>query len=1438
MTCLEIQDMLSDYLFDLLSPDERRCLESHLHKCQKCGEALEELKRSFSMLECWEDREPPSALRATTISALTEKKDPWVSRWIPRLRYAFGFIAVAYMVATGATISLQRFLPMEDQQTLFSAPSVLYPDAPASFRIVVQTLRGEHPVKGARVEVEMKNSDTGKTVRLFSGITDRQGTVEPRLTVPSLPEGSYTLTVTSRSLRGRNIIHSKVSMEQYCRILLSTDRPVYQPDQTIHIRSLAVLEGNRKCPEGGTAVFEVEDPKGNKVYRKTEQIKAFGVASTDFVLAREINLGNYHIRATIGKDKAERVVEVKRYVLPKFRIAFEPSRKLYKPGETITGTVRCAYFFGKPVQKGQVSIELSTFDVAFHTITSLQGKTDNDGEFRPAITIPSYMAGQPLEKGKGLLKCDIAITDSAGHKERITEMLHVAENADTDSTAPDGGKKLPITIDIIPERKSPISGIEQRIFVITTLPGGSSPLSCDVTLDTSEKVLHGTTDRFGIAEFPVTLGKRRYKLKAEARKGRDCSGSAEITINTADASDGLLLRTDSALYTVGKQLKASVFSEEPGGTVYIDLLRNGQTLLTKSVSLSGGRGELNFDLADDCAGTLTIDAYRIHGALSDSLSGTTVRDRRTVIVLPSKDLIVAAKADRKSYRPGDRAHIGFLVRDDTGVPVQAAIGVNIVDESVFALAERHPGLEKIYFALEREIMEPRAEVCTHNKSLTVEKITKAPQVDITTQRAAEVLLTTLPQEKSLQILSSLWDTEERYRRIKDQLGRAVNSMLLILPFVLCALVFFITCGSMKSKGEITETEGFSITRKFMLILLGFSLIGVGLTPMNLDSILSAENIILCLRYLPVYSWLLLPILMMVSALRRQLDYRWSVAFMLSLALVMLVFKVMAVQIYADMAGCHFTDIPEPIWFILIASVTSLLIAIGWSLGRMSKWWIGLLISILSLALLGCLFLGGSPAPLPVWIIAQVAGNAILLCIHPQWSPLGSKRRDYGLLTVSLLLFGFSSMAPVLIQDMFYVNSQTGVLQLLQIVCTIAFFAILLKVNNTDLTLKFSILITASLLVLGAAASAPDIIQSIQLRYYNVCKSNVRNMGTAFEMYSCDNQGRYPHSLSKLTPNYLRSLPTCPAAGRVTYSYVYTEVPDCYTVWCNCHCHMSRIPEYDAVQGLFEDGGGDGNHESDMRMIGSLEGGGLRGEQNYGGTQTFEPRKVQGSLSSVPDPRVRQFFPETLYWNPLIITDEKGKAEIEVPIADSITTWRLAATASTKEGIIGSVTNPLAVFQDFFIEPDMPEHLTRGDTITVPVAVYNYLPRPQTISVSLKSADWCETTGPTSKSVNLGASDVRAVRFTIRAKRVGDFRFTVEGRSSERADAVSKPIRVDPEGKETEVTQNGKMETKAACTITIPSDSVPGGSTVLVKVYPGMTTQIVDGLEGMLQMPYG
>ncbi|MDQ7825482.1 MAG: hypothetical protein RDV48_21970 [Candidatus Eremiobacteraeota bacterium] len=89
-----------------------------------------------------------------------------------------------------------------------------------------------------------------------------------------------------------------------------------------------------------------------------------------------------------------------------------------------------------------------------------------------------------------------------------------------------------------------------------------------------------------------------------------------------------------------------------------------------------------------------------------------------------------------------------------------------------------------------------------------------------------------------------------------------------------------------------------------------------------------------------------------------------------------------------------------------------------------------------------------------------------------------------------------------------------------------------------------------------------------------CKSNLKNLGTAMEMYSTDNEGRYPKTISKITPDYLKTLPTCPASGTMTYCYIYTAVPDVYTMWCNSTAHVrvsgkANYPQYDAVQGLIE-----------------------------------------------------------------------------------------------------------------------------------------------------------------------------------------------------------------------------------------------------------------------------
>ena len=70
--------------------------------------------------------------------------------------------------------------------------------------------------------------------------------------------------------------------------------------------------------------------------------------------------------------------------------------------------------------------------------------------------------------------------------------------------------------------------------------------------------------------------------------------------------------------------------------------------------------------------------------------------------------------------------------------------------------------------------------------------------------------------------------------------------------------------------------------------------------------------------------------------------------------------------------------------------------------------------------------------------------------------------------------------------------------------------------------------------------------------------------------------------------------------------------------------------------------------------------------------------------------------------------------LDIDLADSITTWRLTASAVTADGRLGATECRLKVFQPFFVDLNLPVALTRGDEVAVPVVVYNYLDKPQTV----------------------------------------------------------------------------------------------------------------------------
>lgn len=109
-----------------------------------------------------------------------------------------------------------------------------------------------------------------------------------------------------------------------------------------------------------------------------------------------------------------------------------------------------------------------------------------------------------------------------------------------------------------------------------------------------------------------------------------------------------------------------------------------------------------------------------------------------------------------------------------------------------------------------------------------------------------------------------------------------------------------------------------------------------------------------------------------------------------------------------------------------------------------------------------------------------------------------------------------------------------------------------------------ILLIGLLLLFGAKAMiVPGFIKAPAQGHLTACKSNLKSIATACEMYASDNGGRYPISLQELCAGrYLKVIPTCPEAGADTYqNYVATTVPDNFSVSCCGNYHAKAYTGY-------------------------------------------------------------------------------------------------------------------------------------------------------------------------------------------------------------------------------------------------------------------------------------
>ncbi|HMD33070.1 MAG TPA: alpha-2-macroglobulin family protein, partial [Candidatus Acidoferrales bacterium] len=228
-----------------------------------------------------------------------------------------------------------------------------------------------------------------------------------------------------------------------------------------------------------------------------------------------------------------------------------------------------------------------------------------------------------------------------------------------------------------------------------------------------------------------------------------------------------------------------------------------------------------------------------------------------------------------------------------------------------------------------------------------------------------------------------------------------------------------------------------------------------------------------------------------------------------------------------------------------------------------------------------------------------------------------------------------------------------------------------------------------------------------------------------------------------------------------------------------------------------------------------------------------------SLPRVSTPRLREYFPETLLWQPELITTPGGRAQVRFPLADSITTWNFSITASTVDGQTGAARREIRAFQPFFIEHDPPRFLTAGDRIDLPIVLRNYLDREQTVNWKVKPEAWFNLDGPGAGSLRVPPSDsARAVFSFTATSPVRDGKQRVTAANAGVSDAVEKSVVVRPDGREITRTTAQMFHGSASLDIPVPADAIPGALRAELKFYPDLLAHVVESMEAILQRPYG
>jgi uncharacterized protein YfaS (alpha-2-macroglobulin family) len=1350
-------------------------------------------------------------------------------------------------------------------------------------------VRATHPltgraVRGVRVEGEVSfDNEKDETQKIDAhGETDSDGYATLDFQLPrSIPDDDIDLSITGRLGDSVQVASDSIDLDRRARVLVSTDKPLYQPGQIVHLRALVVTNEDRALASAA-ATLKIEDPEGTTVFDSSLKTSRFGVASCDWKLADNTRLGDYRISVSLEDDKwnpdeydneGNATIKISRYELPDFTVAAKSDRDYYLSGESAAVEVRADYLFGQPVKRASVRVVRESerhwnFAEQKYEVEEgekYEGETDDAGRFTAHIDLSkahAELAKNSYERFEDLTFAAYATDPTTNRTEQRRFRLRLTRE--------------PVHIYVTPASGQQSPNLPLEFYVATSYADGT-PAQCEVkieekpaeeattsnTIDAASnsnsndanarahKSLAKTvrTNRFGVAKVTTNAPTWRkgddedsrevaLRFTARDREGREGRHDDELWLSNDPV---IRVKTDKSIYRTGEPVEAEIVSDKSDLKVVVEVAANERSLEAQTIKLVGGHAAISFPYRAEFQNRVTIAAYS--AAIPESTYDSDfIKGTRTVIYPHNRELNLDVKFDSATYKPGEQAAARFNVKTADGHAAESALGVVVFDKAVEERARTEQEFGSSYGFYDQFRSFWYGDDSLGGVTLRdLERLDPAKSITPDLDTVAELLL----QRESYyepNVFGGFNYATDQSRIFADLAASELKSARLAIS------------NRYERTGDYPRDEA----------TMRRTLSDAGLDPQTLSDpwgtpyralfhvehefdVIEFESAGADKHFDTTDDW---------KAGRMQFAYFRSQGELIA--------KV--VSDYRRRTGNYLRD---------VATLKQELARAGLDFDAMRDRWgkpYDLRFSINGASYVFTVWSAGVDGRFSAPDGAYSSDDFTLSSVWTDYFAETRKEIDIALQAYLRELGGFPKDEATLSEAL----RRTGLrFDALRDAWGHPYFATFRNESrygdraqteqradassHTQITPVTRTLDVVSIRSAGAdgksgtsddfnvaefsAIASEQTAQDAQAKLTPKMTTFASGTG-AISGTVTDPSGASVSNATVTATHELLKDQTFTATTDDSGVYLLRNLPSgLYTLRVDSSGFKSAVISGVAV-----------HSESLARIDLSLQVGGLTETVSVMASNEQMVNTDQAEISStkksngvirfgqkppVATPRLRKEFPETLVWQPELITDRKGRGEVKFKLADNITTWKMSVIGSTEKGEIGTVEKEFRAFQPFFVELDPPPVLTEGDEINLPVVVRNYLDSAQRVALDIKPAGWFTLLTPATRETQVAANDSTRETFALRAtSSIKDGKQQITARGADAADAIEKTTSVHPDGEEVSNTATQLVEREGALNIDVPASVVPHSIHAELKVYPNLLAHVIEGVESIMKRPYG